>query len=125
MSCFPNWVYKSKHIHDNNLVMDSWSVNDHQVKAATYAEDAALRISACNLLFFLKCQIVLCSGSIAKSVAKLHVTLRNKRQKQSLIAWYVGFSSIIHMDISKRNERHFSLHILQEVTSKIPSMKKF
>ena len=87
MSCFPNWMYESKHIHDNNLVMDSWSVNDHQVKAATYAEDAALRVSARNLLFFLKCQIVLCSGSPAKSVTKLHVTLHNKRQKQSLIAW--------------------------------------
>ena len=45
MSCFLNWVYKSKHIHDNNLVMDSWSVNDYQVKADTYAEDAALRVS--------------------------------------------------------------------------------
>ena len=45
MSCFLNWVYKSKHIHDNNLVMDSWSVNDYHVKADTYAGDGGLRIS--------------------------------------------------------------------------------
>ena len=48
MSCFPNLVYKPKHIHDNNLVMDSWSVNDYQVKADTYAEDGGLRISGSN-----------------------------------------------------------------------------
>jgi hypothetical protein len=65
MNCFPNWVYKPKHIHDNNLVMDSWSVNDYQVKADTYAEDAALRVSGRKLVLpsICNCSTVLnCSS---------------------------------------------------------------
>jgi hypothetical protein len=41
-------MYKSKHICDNNLVIDSWSVNDYQVKTGRYAEDSALRVSGRN-----------------------------------------------------------------------------
>jgi hypothetical protein len=41
-------MYKSKHICNNNLVIDSWSVNDYQVKTGTYAEDAALRVTGSN-----------------------------------------------------------------------------
>jgi hypothetical protein len=48
-------------------------------------------ITACNLPFFLKCQIILCSGSPAKSVTKLHVTLRNKRQNNRSLIGRLGF----------------------------------
>jgi hypothetical protein len=47
-------VYKSKHICDNNLVMVSWSVYYYQVKTGTYAEDAALRVSATLQTLILK-----------------------------------------------------------------------